>query len=118
MTEENNQINVQQNNKNIPNLKEELKSIDVYQHLRHNILNPKINCKETLSDEIYYCITCKQSTCQQCSLIKLKNHKIILKNIFYSYPKNFFNEVQNAIEDSYKIKDNKNSYISLIESQA
>ncbi len=46
MTEENNQINVQQNNKNIPNLKEELKSIDVYQHLRHNILNPKINCKK------------------------------------------------------------------------
>ena len=118
MTEENNQIYVQQNNKNIPNLKEELKSIDVYQHLRHNILNPKINCKETLSDEIYYCITCKQSTCQQCSLIKHKNHKIIPKYFFYSCPKNFFDEVQNAIQDSYKINDNKNSYISLIESQA
>ena len=106
------------NSKSISNLKEELKSIDVYQHLRSNILDPKTNCKETLSDEIYYCITCKQSTCEQCSLIKHQNHKIFPKTFFYTYTPDFFDEVQNILKESYKINDNKDSYISLIETQA
>ena len=104
-------------NKNA-NLIQDLKSIDVYQHLRRNILDPKINCKETLSEEIYYCITCKQSTCEQCSLIKHQNHKIYPKLYFYSYNDNFFDEVQSVLKDSYKINDNKDSYILLIEAQA
>ncbi len=106
------------NQKSISNLKEELKKIDVYQHLRRNILDPKINCKETLSDEIYYCITCKQSTCEQCSLIKHHNHKIFPKIFFYTYTPNFFDEVQNILKDSYKINDNKDEYINIIETQA
>ena len=97
---------------------DELRKIDVYQHLRRNILDPKINCKETLSDEIYYCITCKASTCEQCSLVKHQDHKIVPKTIFYSYPENFFDEVLNIIKDSYKINDDKNSYIILVEAQA
>ena len=71
-------------NKNIlPKLNDELESINIYQHLRRNILDPKINCKETLSNEIYYCITCKQSTCEKCSLNKHKNHTILPKTVLY-----------------------------------
>ena len=97
---------------------DELRKIDVYQHLRRNILDPKINCKETLSDEIYYCITCKASTCEKCSLVKHKDHKIVPKTFFYSYTENLFDEVINVLKDSYKINDDKNSYIMLVEAQA
>ena len=97
---------------------DELRKIDVYQHLRRNILDPKINCKETLSDEIYYCITCKASTCEKCSLVKHKDHKIVPKTFFYSYSENFFDEALNVLKDSYKINDDKNSYILLVEAQA
>ena len=121
--EENNQAE-QPNQENKPELNnispfnEELKSIDVYQHLRQNILDSKINCKETLSDEIFYCIACKQSTCEKCSLIKHQNHKIYPKTLFYTYNEYFFDEVQELIKDSYKMNDNKDSYINLIENQA
>ena len=104
--------------KTIPNLNEELKSIDVYQHLRKNILNPQLNCKETLSDEVFYCITCKQSTCEKCSLIKHKNHKIFPKTFFYSFTENFFDEMITIIKDCYRIDENKDSYILLIENHA
>ena len=114
--EQENKPEIKQNNISI--LNEELKSIDIYQHLRHNILDPKINCKETLSDEIFYCITCKQSTCEKCSLIKHQNHKIFPKTFFYTYNEHFFEEVEAIIKDSYKIEDNKDSYIKLIENQA
>ena len=107
-----------ENQNNNLNFTENLKSIDVYQHLRRNILDPKINCKETLSEEIYYCITCKQSTCEQCSLAKHQNHKIYPKLYFYSYNDNFFDEVQSILKESYKINDSKDSYILLIEAQA
>ena len=107
-----------ENQNNNLNFAENLKSIDVYQHLRRNILDPKINCKETLSEEIYYCITCKQSTCEQCSLAKHQNHKIYPKLYFYSYNDNFFDEVQSMLKESYKINDSKDSYILLIETQA
>ena len=100
---------------NSSNTKQELKNIDVYQHLRKNILDPLTNCKETLSDEIYYCITCKQSTCEQCSLIKHQNHKIYPKIAFYSYNKNLFDEVQDLLKNSYIINNEKDSYIALIE---
>ena len=103
---------------NSSNSKQELKNIDVYQHLRKNILDPLTNCKETLSDEIYYCITCKQSTCEQCSLIKHQNHKIYPKIAFYSYNKNLFDEVQDILKNSYAINKDKDSYIALIEKNA
>ena len=107
-----------ENQKSLSDLKHELKNIDVYQHLKRNIFEPKINCKETLSEEIYYCITCKQSTCKQCSLIKHQNHKIYPKTFFYSYTQNFFDEVQKILKDSYNIKNDKDSYIALIEKNA
>jgi hypothetical protein len=118
--EQPNQENTPENKnpKNNLTITEDLKNIDVYQHLRHNILDQKINCKETLSEEVYYCITCKQSTCEQCSLIKHKNHKIYPKLYFYSYKDNFYDEVLSMLKDSYKINDNKDSYILLIETQA
>ena len=104
----------QDNQKNI----DEPRKIDVYQHLRRNILDPKINCKETLSDEIYYCITCKASTCKQCSLVKHQDHKIVPKTFFYSYTENFFDEVLSVLKESYAINDDKNSYIELVEAEA
>ena len=116
--EQKNQEPDQENQKNEQNMKDELKSIDIYQHLRRNILDPKINCKETLSEEIYYCITCKQSTCEKCSLTKHQNHKIFQKTFFYEYNQKFFDDVENILKDSYKINDNKDSYILLIETQA
>ena len=116
--EESKQPEEQKEQENQKSNKDEPRKIDVYQHLRRNILDPKINCKETLSDEIYYCITCKASTCEQCSLVKHKDHKIVPKTFFYSYTENFFDEVLNVLKDSYKINDDKKSYIDLVEAQA
>ena len=100
------------------NREDQFKSIDVYQHLRRNIVDPRVNCKETLSDEVYYCITCKQSTCAQCSLIKHQDHIIIPKTFFYLFKENCFDDVFDALNDSNEIYNDKDSYINLVEKQA
>ena len=43
----------------------EIDCIDIYPHLKENILDNNKNCQESLSNnEIYYCFDCKQSSCE------------------------------------------------------
>ena len=106
------------NNDNNLEANDDIPKIDIKQHLHKNIIHPKYNCKENLSEDIYYCITCKLSTCGKCSLNHHKNHKIFKKLNFYSYPPNFFDEVDNLISQSYELAKEKNIYINIIEQQS
>ena len=111
---ENNSSNENSNTATLITTKE-LGCIDIYPHLKENILDNNKNCQESLSNnEIYYCIDCKQSSCERCSIEKHKNHNIILKSNYYNYSPIFFTEIEEEIENSYKFIGDKNSYINII----
>ena len=99
--------------------KEDLqKNIDIYPHLKKNLLEQNDNCKEILSDEIYYCLDCKLSTCEKCSLKDHKNHNLIKKTDIYNYYPSFFTEVEETISNANKKLLEKDSYINLVNEQA
>ena len=97
---------------------EKFPKIEINQHLHQNILHPKFNCKENISENIYYCIKCKQSTCEKCTLKEHKNHKMFKKSDFYKFPHDFFDEVEILINESFELKKEKDKYIKIIEDQA
>ena len=90
------------------------KCIDIYPHLKINLLEQNHNCKENLSDEVYYCLECKQSTCEKCSLKDHKNHNLIKKTDIYNFSPSYFNEIEEAISNANKILLEKDSYINII----
>ena len=92
--------------------------IDIYPHLKQNILDNNKNCQESLlNNDIYYCFDCKQSSCEKCSIIKHQNHNLVLKSDYYNYSPDFFIEIDNEIDDCYKFIEDKTSYINLINYQ-
>ena len=57
---------------------------DLYKHLKENIKFKEKLCKDGLSQNSYYCINCKISTCPKCSNFENhKNHEIIKKYPYY-----------------------------------
>ena len=57
-----------ENNKEVVEPKETVK-LDVFQHLRQGLGNKDNNCScENDLDKLYYCIPCKSSCCDKCSL--------------------------------------------------
>ena len=52
--------------------------IDIYQHLRLSMKNEKINCKDN-NRIAQYCIPCKCSTCEKCTLKLHKKHYRVSK---------------------------------------
>ena len=92
--------------------------IDIYPHLKKNLLEQNQNCKETLSDQIYYCLDCKQSTCEKCSLKDHNSHNLIKKTDIYNYSPSLFTEVEEEISNAYKKLIEKNLCVYLINEQA
>ena len=92
--------------------------INIYPHLRHNILDPSKNCKDPLTDQVYYCITCKCSTCEKCSLSEPKNHKTVLKKDFIFFNNGFFDDVTKKIEETFSLENKKDEVIKEMERQA
>ena len=111
---ENNDENPESSNSN----NTQQQKINIYPHLRHNILDPSKNCNDPLTDQVYYCITCKCSTCEKCSLSEHKKHKIILKNDYLFFKSNLFDEASKKIEQTFNLETKKNNYIKEMEIQA
>lgn len=83
-------------NRSIPKIKD----LDIYQHLKHNILNSENNCKDSLSEDTFYCFTCKKSTCPECNDInEHTNHFLIPKKKFLTFDKNFFEQIEKNINN-------------------
>ena len=69
---------------NIAIYNKDSEKINLYPHLKQNILFPENNCKDSI-DKAYYCFTCKCSSCEKCSLKAHKGHKLILKNDYMNF---------------------------------
>ena len=90
--------------------------INIYPHLRQNILDPAKNCKDSL-EHAYYCITCKLSTCEKCTLNIHKTHKLVLKNDYINFDPSIFDETKKIIEESYNYENKEDELIKVMEDQ-
>ena len=93
----------------------ELENFDTPSHLLHNIVSFDNNCKDKISEQSYYCITCKQSVCISCGAYEHKDHILIQRDNCLFYDPNFFVEISKIIEISQDIKSRKQSIKDSIE---
>ena len=91
--------------------------LNIYPHLRQNILQPGKNCKDSL-DKAYYCITCKCSTCEKCTLKNHQGHKLVLKNDYMNFDESSLEETKKLIKEIYNFENNKDNVIKMMEEQA
>ena len=62
--------------------------LDIYQHMRAGIKNKEFNCMCMNSPEkLYYCIPCKVSCCDKCSLPEHHKHLLLEKEKYELEPK-------------------------------
>ena len=91
--------------------------INIYPHLRQNILAPGKNCKHKL-EHAYYCINCKCSTCEKCSIKNHEDHKLILKNEYMNFDPKALEETKKLIQESYNFENKEENVIKMMEKQA
>ena len=91
--------------------------INIYPHLRQNILAPGKNCKDKL-DQAYYCINCKCSTCEKCSLKNHEGHKLIRKMDYMDFDPNALEETKKLIQEAYNFENKEEKVIKTMEKQA
>ena len=95
-------------NKENLNLSPETVRLDIYQHMRTGIKNKEYNCMcINTPDNLYYCIPCKISCCNKCSLPEHSKHLLLEKEKYELEPKQIddsFNAVNTVIkeEDLFK----------------
>ena len=81
----------------------DLQNFDTSFHLHKNIISYDINCKDIITSQSYYCISCKQSICTKCGINNHSDHILIQRdNCLFSDP-NFFVEISKIIDISLKI---------------
>ena len=93
----------------------ELQNLDIYPHLKHNIVNTLQNCQDPLTENSYYCFNCKLSTCPKCNLNSHKDHFLIPRYPCLNFSNSFFNNIENKIISAINIKNLKNEFIVKIE---
>jgi hypothetical protein len=91
--------------------------INIYPHLRQNILQPLKNCKD-ISEKVYYCLNCKCSTCEKCSLKEHIDHKLVLKKDFLDYDPIIFEETSQKMKEAFNFDNNLDALINNMEQQA
>ena len=86
-----------------------LKYIDIYLHLKTNLQNNKLNSICHCNSKIkYYCIPCKITCCDSCTLNLHKNHIVINMNEYFlnlDNVKKIFNNFNNNTKKSQLITD-------------
>lgn len=97
----------------VPN-PDELMNLDIYPHIKENIVNHLKNCTEPLSKSTSYCFTCKHSVCNQCGLNDHKEHLLIAKGKFLKYNKDFSTEIEKVLIKSQSLEDQKNEAKTLV----
>ena len=114
---------IQQPNSNTPSeeQKETIK-LDIFQHIKLGFNNKDKNCQcENTPENLYYCIPCKASCCQKCSLPEHSNHLLIKKDKYSLKPSkinNSFNSIETILskDDLFQnIQQKKKELIDEIE---
>ena len=92
------------------NKPKELLGFDAVAHFKENIIHTDKNSLEPITEKSYYCIECKHS---ECSLFKedmnQKEHLLIKRAKCLFYDKNFFNLVENSINEALNYNQIKNN---------
>ena len=58
--------------------------LDVFQHIKMGLNNKEFNCQcENTPENLYYCITCKTSCCDKCTLEVHSHHILIPKERYF-----------------------------------
>ena len=82
--------------------------LDIFQHIKIGLSKQDVNCKcENTVDNLYYCIPCKISCCQKCSLPEHVSHLLIKKEKYFlkkDQIKKSFNSIEDVLskDDLYK----------------
>ena len=74
-----------------------ISNFDLYKHLKENIKNKDLLCKDPLTEDSLYCLNCKISTCNLCpNFNEHKDHILVSR---YNYYKNGENLVMENFKD-------------------
>ena len=95
---------------------DELVNLDIYPHLRYNILNTEKNCRDPITENSYYCFTCKQSVCPERGIEEHKEHLLIQRENCLKYDDTFFTEIEQIINHSFELDKVKKEFISTLNS--
>ena len=90
--------------------------INIYPHLRQNILQPGKNCKDSFNNA-YYCITCKCSTCEKCTLKNHQGHKLVPKKDYMDFEPDALEETKKLVQENFNIENNRDNVIKMMEKQ-
>ena len=97
--------------------------LDIFQHMRIGIKNKEENCIcENDINKLFYCIPCKVSCCDRCSIDEHASHLLLNKDKFFLNPSQINNSFKSYEEmlsndDLYKnIQQKKTEYINEINS--
>lgn len=93
----------------------ELENFDSCLHLQKNILTFDRNCKDKISEQSYYCISCQQSVCIKCGAYDHKDHILIQRDNCLFYDPNFFVEIEKILDVSLTLDTRKQSIKDEIE---
>ena len=102
-------------NKNTEEQVPKRKDLNIYSHLRYNILNEDGNCKDPLTSDTLYCFTCKKSTCPTCDLNEHVNHTLANKEKYLKFDKYFFKNIDKEIDDKFDLEKEKDDFIGQVE---
>ena len=107
---ESNQDKVNQPKTNVtPELSKETVKLDIFQHMKAGLGNMDKNCIcENTLDNLYYCIPCKVSCCDKCSLPDHNTHLLLQKEKYsLKQPQidNSFNSIENLLSGNDLFKN-------------
>ena len=118
----NDELIVQPGLKNPPEISKDVVKLDIFKHIKLGLNNKDANCVcENKPEKLYYCIPCKVSCCDKCTLPEHSSHLLIPKEKFtlkQAQVDNSFNSIDTifAKDDLYKdINQKKNDLVKEIE---
>ena len=92
--------------------------LDIFQHMRIGVKNREENCFcENDLNKLYYCIPCKISCCNNCSLQEHSSHLLIQKNKYFLNPPQInasFNSFEEMISNDDLFKNIQQKRAELI----
>lgn len=91
------------------------KHFALYQHLKHNILQADMNCKEAIGKDSIYCLDCKTSSCPECGSASHEEHSIINREKYLKISPTFFNGIDKEIFEFKALLGLRSEYETHIE---
>ena len=113
-----------QNENKVKNIFENIKKydFDIYKNFKQSLKLREKQCMHCLSNNSYYCLDCKVSTCPKCPLfITHNNHDLIIKSPYYECDQKLINDYFSDLDtifalnpdfmDSLKVKEELKNHV-------